>query len=442
LLTAIVYMVVLGQRLLPRRATTPAPRPLAGVLEDLAETYALDGEIYRLRVLEGSPLVGRTIAESGLVSERGMTVLRAGSLPSEREEGRRLLEPLRATVERLRAQPDSLPDPERPFEVDDVLTVGASAEAIHRAELELRVGVLPREAEGGLSELLSRELGVAEGLVTPRSRFIGQVVPSDRFAREFGLVVLGARRGAAQLAPGEPLRFGDSFLVQGTWEDLGRLQELHEDLVVVGRPEAVAEQVTELSIRSYAALGILVGMVGLMVSGAVPVAIAALIASGAMVLCGCLTTRDAYRAISWSTVILIAGMLPMAIALESTGGAKQVADVLVGTLGAAGPVAVLAGVFLVTTTLSQVMSNTATSVLMSPIVLTAAAGLGVAPHPLMMAIAVAASTAFLTPIGTTTNLMVFGPGEYRFGDYAKVGGPLVAIFLVISVVLIPILWPF
>jgi di/tricarboxylate transporter len=141
-------------------------------------------------------------------------------------------------------------------------------------------------------------------------------------------------------------------------------------------------------------------------------------------------------------VILIAGMLPMAIALESTGGAKQVADVLVGTLGAAGPVAVLAGVFVVTTTLSQVMSNTATSVLMSPIVLTAAAGLGVAPHPLMMAIAVAASTAFLTPIGTTTNLMVFGPGEYRFGDYAKVGGPLVAIFLVISVVLIPILWPF
>jgi di/tricarboxylate transporter len=183
-------------------------------------------------------------------------------------------------------------------------------------------------------------------------------------------------------------------------------------------------------------------MVGLMVSGAAPVAIAALLAAGAMVVSGCLTTRDAYRAISWSTVILIAGMLPMATALEATGGAKQVADLLVSTLGAIGPTAVLAGIFVVTTALSQVMSNTATAVLMSPIVLTAAVGLGVQPHPLMMGLAVAASTAFLTPIGTTTNLMVLAPGNYRFGDYAKVGGPLVAIFLLLSLVLIPIFWPF
>jgi di/tricarboxylate transporter len=190
------------------------------------------------------------------------------------------------------------------------------------------------------------------------------------------------------------------------------------------------------------ALGILAGMVGLMVSGAVPVAIAALIAAAAMILTGCVGTAEAYRAISWSTVILIAAMLPMATALEATGGAKQVADLLVSTLGAVGPTAVLAGVFVVTTALSQVMSNTATAVLMSPIVITAAAGLGVEPHPLMMAIAVAASTAFLTPIGTTTNLMVLAPGNYRFGDYAKVGGPLVAMFLLISLILIPIFWPF
>ena len=123
-------------------------------------------------------------------------------------------------------------------------------------------------------------------------------------------------------------------------------------------------------------------------------------------------------------------------------GARMVADFLVATLGSIGPVAILGGVFVITTTLSQVMSNTATAVLMCPIVLTAAAGMGVDPHPLMMGIAVAASTAFLTPIGTTTNLMVLGPGEYRFGDYAKVGAPLVTVFLVICLVLIPIIWPF
>lgn len=211
---------------------------------------------------------------------------------------------------------------------------------------------------------------------------------------------------------------------------------------MVGCPAEIASQVTGLSTQSAVALAILVGMVGLMVSGAVPVAIAALVAAGAMILVGCITTQEAYSAVSWSTVILIAGMLPMATALENTGGAKQVADILVDTLGAIGPVAVLAGIFVVATTLSQVMSNTATAVLMSPIVIGTAEGLGVQPYPLMMGLAVAASTAFLTPIGTTTNLMVLSPGNYRFGDYAKVGGPLVAIFLLICLALIPIIWPF
>jgi di/tricarboxylate transporter len=329
------------------------------------------------------------------------------------------------------------------IEVDDVLTVSGSAEDVHRVEVELRLGVIP--VEGGdnqLSQLLSRELGIAEVLLTPRSGYIGEVIDEDRITHEFGVAVLGARRGASQIPLESELQFGDALLVKGTWDAIGSIQEAHQDLVVLGCPEEVASRVTELSARSAGALAILVGMVGLMVSGAVPVAIAALLAAAAMILSRCITTGQAYGAISWSTVILIAGMLPMATALENTGGAKQVADFLVSTLGAIGPTAVLAGIFVVATTLSQVMSNTATAVLMSPIVITAAEGLGVQPHPLMMGLAVAASTAFLTPIGTTTNLMVLAPGNYRFGDYARVGGPLVAIFLLISLVLIPIIWPF
>jgi len=443
LLTAIVYMVFIGQRLLPRRASKPAPKPLRGVLEDLAETYALDGGIYRLHVLVGSPLIGSTLSESRLTPEYGITVLRIGSLPRSVSGDAPLLEPLRTILDRLRAQPESIPERDRRLEVDDVLVVTASSEAVYRAEVELRIGVLPIEGEdGSQGEILSRELGVAEVLVTSRSRLIGERVPEDRIAREFGVVVLGARRGVDQLPSDAALEFGDSLLVKGTWEAIGKLEDLHEDLVVVGRPEEIASQVTELSTRSFLAVGLLAGMVVLMVSGLVPVAIAALLAAALMVVFGCVGSREAYRAISWSTVVLIAGMLPMATALEATGGARQVADLLVSTLGAVGPVAVLAGIFIVTTTLSQVMSNTATAVLMSPIVITAAAGLGVEPYPLMMGLAVAASTAFLTPIGTTTNLMVLAPGEYRFGDYAKVGGPLVAIFLAICLVLIPIIWPF
>jgi len=440
LLTAIAYMLLFGQRLLPRRAAGPAPRPLQGVLDDLAKTYALDGEIYRLHVLAGSPLVGTTLRESRLASEFGITVLGIGSVSAS---DRRLLEPLRAAVDKLRGQPDSTPRPEQRIELDDVLTVSASAGDIHRAEIELRLGVFPIEdPDSQRSDVLSRELGIAEVLLTPRSSYIGEVIGDDRISREFGVFVLGARRGTDQLPTDAELEFGDSLLVKGTWGSITKLQNAYEDLVVVGRPEEVASQITQLSARSAVALTILVGMVGLMVSGAVPVAIAALLAAAAMILTGCLKTSEAYRAISWSTVILIAGMLPMATALEATGGAGQVADLLVSSLGAIGPIGVLAGIFVVTTTLSQVMSNTATAVLMSPIVLTAATGLGVQPHPLMMGLAVAASTAFLTPIGTTTNLMVLAPGDYRFSDYGKVGGPLVAIFLLICLILIPIIWPF
>jgi di/tricarboxylate transporter len=303
--------------------------------------------------------------------------------------------------------------------------------------------VLPiGELDGKLSNLLSQDLGIAEVILTPRSRYIGEVVPENRFSHELGVIVLGVRRGTNQLPAKERLRFGDTLLVKGTWKAINALKDAHIDLVVVGCPEEVASQVTQLSVRSVTAVIILVVMVGMMVSGIVPVAIAALIAAGAMILSGCLSTGEAYRAISWSTVVLIAGMLPMATALEATGGAGQVADLLVSTLGVVGPTAVLAGIFLVTTMLSQVMSNTATAVLMSPIVLTAAVGLGVQPYPLMMTVAVAASTAFLTPIGTTTNLMVLAPGDYRFSDYAKVGGPLVMIFMIICLILIPIIWPF
>jgi di/tricarboxylate transporter len=445
LVTAILYMVLIGQRLLPHRTSGAAPRPLQGVLDDLAETYALDDEFFRLHVLAGSPLVGSTLRESPLSSEFGIRVLGIGSLrASEARWGPALLEPLRTTLDQLRGEPESIPRADHEIAAGDVLTVSATHEAIHRAEIELRLGVLPAEANDGQpANFLSRELGIAEVLLTPRSRFIGDTLPVDRIADRIEVVILGARRGTEQLAADAHARFGDSFLVKGTWEAIGKLQEDHpEDLVVVGRPEEVASQVTRLSTRSFVAIAVLVGMVGLMVSGLVPVSVAAMLAAGFMILGGCLDTRQAYRAVSWSTVMLIAGMLPMATALESSGGAEEVANLLVSTLGAIGPVAVLAGIFVVTTTLSQVMSNTATAVLMSPIVLTASMGLGVDPHPLMMTIAVAASTAFLTPIGTTTNLMVFGPGEYRFGDYAKVGGPLVTIFLVICIFLIPIFWPF
>jgi di/tricarboxylate transporter len=161
-----------------------------------------------------------------------------------------------------------------------------------------------------------------------------------------------------------------------------------------------------------------------------------------MVLGGCLTMRHAYQAISWPSVVLIAAMIPMSIALEVTGGAQFLANGLVNTFGALGPMALLVGVFLLTTSFSQVINNTATAVLVAPIVLKAAGDMNISPYPFMMAVAVSASTAFMTPIGTTTNLMVMSPGGYNFKDYFRVGLPLILIFLILTVLVAPLFWPF
>ncbi|MDH3674614.1 MAG: SLC13 family permease, partial [Anaerolineae bacterium] len=232
-----------------------------------------------------------------------------------------------------------------------------------------------------------------------------------------------------------------SLLVRGTWEAIGLLQNEKRNFVVVGSPEAMARQVVEFSTDSAVAVTALLVMVGLMISGLVPTVIAALIAAVLMVLGGCLSMEQAYRAISWSSVILIAAMIPMSTALEVSGGANFLANGLVSTLGAIGPFAVMAGVFILTTGFSQVISNTATTVLMAPIVLEAALELDISPYALLMMVVVGASTAFLTPIASPPNTMVMAPGGYGFNDYLKVGLPLTIIFLVISLALVPLIWP-
>jgi di/tricarboxylate transporter len=179
-----------------------------------------------------------------------------------------------------------------------------------------------------------------------------------------------------------------------------------------------------------------------MVSGAVPTVMAALITAVVMILGGCLSPTQAYRAISWQSVVLIASMIPLSTALQTTGGATLLANVLVATVGAWGNLFLLGGVFLLTVALSQVISNTATAVLLTPIVLGTSAGLGVSPYPLLMTVAIGASTAFLTPIASTTNLMVMSPGTYTFKDFFYTGLPLVVLFLIVTLLLVPFIWPF
>ena len=444
LLATVLYMATIGRRLLPSRRSGDAPPVLDEEMDELAEAYSLDGDLYRMRVRKASPLVGSSLRESDLGRRFSVAVLQIEQHQAPPQVlGQPLPAPVRERMEALTAEPPALPDPAQEINYNDILIVTGSKDAVRELEATMVLGVLPiDDAAHELGEMLSQEVGIAEVLLTPRSSYVGKIVTDGAIGRSFGVQIIGIRRGDRALSNTEPLRFGDALLVRGTWKAIGAMAEEQRNFVVVGQPEEIATQVTELSSKSWLAIAILGGMVALMVSGVVPVVIASMLAAGAMLLTGCLTRTQAYRAISWSTVILIAAMIPMAIALESTGGAQQIADRLVDTVGTLGSVPMLAAIILVTTAFSQVISNTASAVLMAPIVLGAAAGLGINPHPLMMGLAVGASAAFLTPIGTAPNLMVMAPGGYRFTDYAKVGAPLLAIFVVISLVLIPIFWPF
>jgi di/tricarboxylate transporter len=444
LIVALAYMATIGRRLLPSRRTGDAPPVLDREMDELAEAYSLRGELYRMRVRKSSPLVGSSLRESDLGHRFGVAVLQ---IEAESDEpgrlGSALPAPVRDRMEAMTAEPPALPDPDQTIDYNNLLIVSGTPPQVRELEVHMSLGVLPVDDAGQeLGDLLSQELGIAEVLITPRSSYNGKVIADGAIGKTFNVLVLGIRRGDRPLPSTEPLQFGDALLVRGTWEAIGRMAEEKRNFVVVGQPEQIATQVTELNAKSWLSIGILIAMVALMVSGVVPVVIAALLAGGAMLLTGCLTKTQAYRAVSWSTVILIAAMIPMAIALESTGGAQRIADFLVDTVGGLGAVPMLAGVILVTTAFSQVISNTASAVLMSPIVLGAAAGLGVDPHPLMMGLAVGASAAFLTPIGTAPNIMVMTPGSYRFSDYAKVGAPLLVLFLIVSLALIPVFWPF
>lgn len=444
LVVVVVYMATIGRGLLPERGAENPPPLLDLEMEELAELYSLQGELYRMRVREFSPLVGETLRSSDLGRRFGVAVLEIIEHPDELGLlGQAMPGPMRGRVEQMSHDEIGLPDPEQVFEYNDVLIVSGSPEQVHELEVTMQLGVQRVDDAGTeLTDLLSQEIGIAEVLLTPRSSYIGKVVAEGTVGRTFGVLVLGIRRGEREMASTDPLRFGDALLVRGTWDAIGRMAAEKRNFVVVGQPEELANQVSELNRKSWLSLGILVAMVVGMVTGVVPVVVAAMLAAGAMLITGCLTRTQAYRAVNWSTVILIGAMIPMAIALESTGGAAKVADFFVQTLGGLGPIQLLAGVILVTMAFSQVISNTAATVVMSPIALGAAAGLGIAPHPLMMGLAVGASAAFLTPIGTAPNLMVMAPGGYKFTDYTRVGAPLMVIVVSVSLFLIPLIWPF
>ncbi|MEV6969743.1 SLC13 family permease [Hamadaea sp. NPDC051192] len=288
---------------------------------------------------------------------------------------------------------------------------------------------------------ITKSLGAAEVILTPRSPLVGDRVYPGMPTDSGELVILAIHRAGESLGE-DPVTLapGDTLLVQGSWQALERQISVEGGVVVVDAPAAVRRQAIPLGPGAARATAVLVAMIILLATGLIPPAIAAVVAGGAMIVTRVITMRQAYHGISWTTLVIVAGMIPLSVAMQQSGAADTLAHLIVTAFGASGMLLLL-GLFLLTVTLGQVISNTATALIVIPIGAAAAGEVGVAVQPVMMCIGVAAAASFLTPIATAANLMVKEPGGYRFGDYWRLGLPLVAWFLAVAVLLVPVLWP-
>jgi di/tricarboxylate transporter len=430
------FMVLVGRRLLPERPPPgSASAPPVTSVAALTESYGLAGTIFAARVPPGSPVEGRTIEELHIRRRYGVNVV--GIRPMGERAGLNLRPPLPG----LRPTDEVRPTPPSTrFRAGDLIYLQGPPKAVANFVGAQHIEILP-ESEG---EEVPEGLGLVEVLLTPGSRLLGKTVEESGIREKFRVTVLSIRRMGEPIGDKvatTPLRFGDTLLVKGAWNRIQLLERERRDFVITGIPRELDRAVRPYR-RAPIAVTILVGMMAVMALNLVPPVLAVLTAAAAMVVTGCVGGEEAYRSINWQGVVLIATVLPVATALEVSGGMALIVSGLGGVLGQAGPLVLLAVLFVLTSALSQVISNTATAVLLAPIAFQLAMNLGARPEPFLMGIAVAASTAFATPIASPVNTLVLGPGGYRFGDFFRIGVALQVLLLVATLLVVPVLFPF
>jgi len=424
LVLGVAYMLF-ARRWLAGSTETGGARSRRPRLRDWIERYELAGRAHRVQVGPHSPLAGVRLDEAAL-RQKGINLL---AIERRNGMGRNVLRPTGRSDIR----------------VGDVLLVDARIPAEETDALLQRQDLtrIPLRTGAGYLTDGSQELGMVEVIVPAESALLGQTVLQAQMRREYGLTVIGLRRGREVVREdflNEKLGVGDTLLLVGFWTDIKRLQSTSDDLVVLNLPADI-DDVLPAGSKGLHALVILALVVGLMVSGLIPNVQAALIGCLLMGLTGCIDFASAYRSIDMKTLILIVGMLPFSIALQRTGGVDLAAYGLMSVVGDASPRLVLAVLFVATSTLGLFISNTATAVLMAPVAISVANDLGMSPYPFAMTVAVAASTAFMTPISSPVNTLVVGPGNYAFGDFVRIGVPFSLVVLLVSVLLVPIFLP-
>lgn len=408
MVSGITYFAVAGRHFLPNRQSVSAA--------DLTADYSLRDYLTELKVSPGSSLIGSTIVESRLGEDYDLTVM------GVMRDGRVRLGVL----------------PNAHIKAGDILLVKGAIQRI--LEVQDRIGItMDPLTQLSALDLNSPEASMMEVVVSQLADFAGKTLKEVDFRTKYGLTVLAIwhkEEAIVSSLSDVPLQLGDVLLVQGRRD---RLEFLQRELafIVLGPVAADFRRVN----KSLLSLLIFGGMILLVSTGTLHISTAAVLAAVLMVLVGVLPMDEAYAAIEWQSVFLIAGMLPLGIAMAKTGTAEFLSNLIIDLVGDLGPQGIMIGLFVLTTIITEFMSNAAAAVLVAPIAISSAMTLGVAPQAFAMGVAIAASNSFLFPIGHQASVLVYGPGGYRFFDYTKVGLPLTLLIWLLLIIFLPIFWP-
>lgn len=430
IIVGIVVLLPLSKRFLngsKQRQDGETGKKRAKSLDDLMEEYNLKDNLSVFTVGKLSIANNKTLAELDIHHRYGLTVLEVRRIKQPRS-------PLMKEVEQRLAGPDT-----KLTEGDIVYVSGDPIQATKFAA-DMKLG-------NTSEELAFYDIGIAEVVLMHNSRLCGKTLKETGLRCLYNVNAVGVRRGENYITEGladMTFRQGDIILIQGKWKNISRIADVADGIVVMGQPLEEASRVT-LDYKAPLAAAIMLLMILTMVFDFIPVApvTAVMVAGLLMVITGCIRSVEAaYKTINWESIVLIAAMLPMSVALEKTGASAMVANLLADNLGQASPYALLAGVYFTTSLLTMFISNTATAVLMSPIALTSAAAIGVSPYPMLFAVTLGASMCFASPFSTPPNALVMQAGGYSFMDYIKVGLPLQIIMGLVMIVVLPLIFPF
>ncbi|MBR2318183.1 MAG: SLC13 family permease [Bacteroidaceae bacterium] len=404
-------------------------------LKTLVKEYGISSNLHRVQVDAGSLVVGKMIGELNIRKNYSLNIIEVRHIERNQRN------PLAKSVVQQAADSDTI------LRADDILYISGSEAIVKVFAEKYKLDILPDNDRTAPNGLDFYDIGVAEIVVMSSSSVVNKTIREVEFRSKYNVSVLGICRKNKYILQGigdETIHTGDVLLVQGTWSNIGNLEKESSEWIVVGRPLDEAAKVT-LDYKAPIAAIIMLGMVAVMVFDFIPVApvTAVLVAALLMVLTGCFRNVEAaYKTINWESIVLIAAMMPMSVALQKTGVSSWISNALVSGLGGYGPILLLGGIYFTTSFMTMFISNTATAVLMAPIAMNSAVQIGVSPVPMLFAVTLGASLCFASPFSTPPNALVMPAGQYKFSDYLKVGLPLQIILGIVMILVLPLIFPF